>query len=210
MKMLIRIVFIGLIAMTGIQANAQKFGIQGGINLTTMVDEDDEYDYADIMDYENKLGFNGGITFELGFGDLFALEMAALVNSKGIQISEGDNYIRFNLLYADVPVMLKVGPSFGPIKVFGAVGPYMGYGITGNASIKIDGEKESEDIEWGDGEENDIKRLDYGAKFGIGGEVMGLTLGAYYSLGLANVAPTTEGGYTMKHRVISISLGYKF
>jgi hypothetical protein len=210
MKNLSKAFLVFLLVFSSAQTFAQKLGIQGGINLTTLVDKDDDMDYADEWGYENKLGFNGGLTLEMGLGDLIAVELGALVDSKGTQITEGDNYMRFNLLYADVPVLVKVGPSFGPVKVFGAAGPYVGFGLTGKSVLKVDGEKDSQDVEWGDGEDADIKRLDYGAKFGIGAEVMGFTVGAYYSLGLANVAPETENGYKMQHRAISISLGYKF
>lgn len=210
MKNLSKVLFFFLLVFISAQTYAQKFGIQGGINLTTLVDKDDDFDYADEMEYENKLGFNGGVTLELGLGDLIAVELGALIDSKGTQISEGDNYLRFNLLYADVPVLVKVGPSFGPVKVFGAAGPYVGFGLSGKVVLKYEGEKESEDIEWGSGDEADIKRMDFGAKFGIGAEVTGFTFGAYYSLGLANVAPDTENGYKMQHRAISISVGYKF
>ncbi len=210
MKNLSKLLFIFLLVILSAPTFAQKFGIQGGINLTTLVQKDDDMDYADEWGYENKLGFNGGVTLEMGIGDLIAVELGALVDSRGTQISNGDNYIRFNMLFADVPVLVKVGPSFGPAKVFGAVGPYVGFGITGKTVTKVDGEKESQDIEWGDGEDADAKRLDYGAKFGIGAEVMGFTVGAYYSLGLANIAPDTENGNKMQNRAISISLGYKF
>lgn len=210
MKNLSKLLFIFLLVILSAPTFAQKFGIQGGINLTTLVQKDDDMDYADEWGYENKLGFNGGVTLEMGIGDLIAVELGALVDSRGTQISNGDNYVRFNMLFADVPVLVKVGPSFGPAKVFGAVGPYVGFGITGKTVTKVDGEKESQDIEWGDGEDADAKRLDYGAKFGIGAEVMGFTVGAYYSLGLANIAPDTENGNKMQNRAISISLGYKF
>ena len=210
MKNLSKLLFIFLLVILSAPTFAQKFGIQGGINLTTLVQKDDDMDYADEWGYENKLGFNGGVTLEMGIGDLIAVELGALVDSRGTQISNGDNYVRFNMLFADVPVLVKVGPSFGPAKVFGAVGPYVGFGITGKTVTKVDGEKESQDIEWGDGEDADAKRLDYGAKFGIGAEVLGFTVGAYYSLGLANIAPDTENGHKMQNRAVSISFGYKF
>ncbi|MBN1144173.1 MAG: PorT family protein [Bacteroidales bacterium] len=211
MKKLSKVLFVLLLVFISAQTYAQKIGIQGGINLTTLVEKDDDINYADEFEYENKLGFNGGLTLEMGLGDLIAVEIGALVESRGTQITEGDDYIRLNLLYADVPVLLKVGPSFGPVKVFGAAGPYIGFGITGKTTIKYEGEKESEDIEWGnDEEESDFKRLDYGAKFGIGAEVSGVTFGAYYSLGLANLSPYTGDGYKIQHRALSLSVGYKF
>jgi hypothetical protein len=115
-----------------------------------------------------------------------------------------------NLLYADIPVLLKGGPTLGVVKIFGAAGPYIGIGLTGKAVTDIAGQKDSESIEWGDGDQADFKRLDYGAKFGVGAEFSGFTFGAYYALGLANLAVATDGGYKESHRVISFSVGYKF
>ena len=210
MKNLNKGLFIGLLLIAGVQTYAQKIGIQGGINLSTLVDKDDNTDYADLLDYENNPGFNAGITLELSLSKLLSVEVGAMVDSKGTKMSEGENYLKLNLLYADVPVLVKVGPSLGPVKVFGAAGPYVGFGLTGKTSLKIAGETTTEVMKWGDGEENDFKRLDYGAKFGIGAEVMGFTIGAYYSMGLANIASETSGGYKEMNRVISVSVGYKF
>jgi len=207
MRNLSKVLFVSLLVFISMQSFAQKFGVQGGINLANMVSKDDEDTYSD--EFDMNLGFNAGVTFELGFGDLMSLEMGAMMDTKGFKISEGDATVKVNLLYADVPVLLKVGTGLGPVRVFGAVGPYLGVGITGKYTVEFDGDKESEDIEWGDGDEADLKRLDYGAKFGIGAEASGFTFGVYYSLGLANLAVDTEGGYKEQNRGLSFSVGYK-
>lgn len=202
-----RILILCLLTVIGTQTFAQKFGIQAGPNFSKMVIKDDDETYSD--DLEMNLGFNAGVSCEIGFGNLMAVEVAALLDSKGFKVKEGDDSWKLNALYADIPVLVKVGPSFGPIKVFAAAGPYLGIGLTGKSIIEIDGEKDTEDIEWGDGED-ESKRLDYGAKFGVGAEVSGINLGIYYSLGLANTSSDTENGYKEQHRVLSISVGYKF
>ena len=72
-------------------------------------------------------------------------------------------------------------------------------------------QSESEDVSWGsDAEEDDLKPFDYGAKFGVGAELKGLSLGVYYALGLANISPYTDYGTKISNKVLSISLGYKF
>ena len=211
MKKLVKLFVFSILALISVQTFAQKIGVQGGINLATMLAKDDESTYSD--EFDMNLGFNAGITFEIGFNDLLSLEAGVMADSKGFDWDTDFLGIpvktEFNLLYLDVPVLIKVGPSFGPVKVFGAAGPYVGFGISGKIKAEAQGTSTTEDVNWGDSEDSDLKSLDYGAKFGAGVEVKGFTLGAYYSLGLANVEPVSEGGSKSQHRVLSFSVGYK-
>jgi hypothetical protein len=212
MKNLSKVLLFSLLTIISAQTFAQKFGIQGGLNLANMVWKDDEGTYSD--DFSMNLGFNAGVTVEFGFGELLSLEAGILAETKGFKWDDvfgmGVN-MQTNLTYIDVPVLLKVGPTLGPVKVFGAAGPYIGYGIAGKFKYEGDGDSETEDVEWGsDEEESDFKPLDYGLKFGIGAEASGFTFGAYYALGLANISPYTDEGTKISNNVISISVGYKF
>lgn len=213
MKKLSKVLFVLLLVVISAQTYAQKFGIQGGLNLSNQVWKDDDDTYSD--EFKMLPGFNAGITLEMGFSDLIGLEVGLIADTKGFKIKEevlgSEVTMKASLLYLDVPVLIKVGPSFGPAKIFAAAGPYVGFGLTGKMKMEAEGEDETEDISWGsDEEEDDFKRLDFGAKFGIGAEVMDFTLGAYYSLGLANLSPYTDGGAKISNNLISISVGYKF
>lgn len=208
MRNLSKVLILFFVVFISMQSFAQKFGVQAGVNLANMVSKDDAETYSD--DFEMNLGFNAGVTFELSFSDFLGLEMGALVDTKGFKISESGATAKINLLYADIPVLLKGGPTLGAVKIFGAAGPYLGVGITGKYTFEFDGDKESEDVVWGDGDDADLKRLDYGAKFGVGAEVKGFSIGAYYALGLANIAVDNSDGYKESHRVVSFSVGYKF
>jgi len=208
MKSLSRVLFFTLLVLISSQTFAQRFGIQAGVNMSNMTIKYGDEDLSD--DLESLLGFNAGINFEVGFGDLISLEAAVIANTKGTKMSEGDDFLKYNLLFVDVPLMIKVGPSFGPAKVFAAAGPYVGFGLTGKYIAEFDGEKETEDIVWGSDEEADSKRLDYGAKFGVGGEISGITLGVYYHLGLANLGTGDDSDYKEHHKFFSVSVGYKF
>ncbi|MFO7368744.1 MAG: porin family protein [Bacteroidales bacterium] len=213
MKKLSKVLFVLLLVVISAQTYAQKFGIQAGLNLSNQVWKDDDDTYSD--EFKMLPGFNAGVTFEMGFGDLIGLEVGLIADTKGFKIKEdvlgSEVTMKASLLYLDVPVLIKVGPSFGPAKVFAAAGPYVGFGLTGKMKMEAEGEEETEDISWGSDEvEDDFKRLDFGAKFGIGAEVMNFTLGAYYSLGLANLSPYTDGGARISNNLISISVGYKF
>lgn len=212
MKKLSKVLFVLLLVVISAQTYAQKFGIQAGLNLSNQVWKDDDDTYSD--DFKMLPGFNAGITLEMGFSDLIGLEVGLLADNKGFKMEESfdgeEVSMKASLLYLDVPVLIKVGPSFGDAKVFAAVGPYFGFGLAGKYKMEGFGEEEEDDVTWGNDEEDDFKRLDYGAKFGIGAEVMNFTVGAYYSLGLANLSTFTDDGAKMSNRVISISVGYKF
>ena len=212
MRNLGKVLLFSLLTFISMQTFAQKFGVQGGVNLANMLAKDDEATYSD--DFTMNMGYNAGVTFELGFGDLISLEAGILAETKGFKwenVMGMDVTTKVNLLYIDVPVLLKVGPTLGPVKIFGAAGPYIGYGVTGKFKSESGDQSDTQDVEWGsDAEESDFKPLDYGAKFGVGAEFMKFTFGAYYALGLANISPSTEGGAKINNKVISISLGYKF
>jgi hypothetical protein len=199
------IVFFGLLS---VQTFAQTIGIQGGINLSTMLLKDNDNTYSD--EFDNNLGFNAGITLGLELSKLIEVEVGAIIESRGFKIEDAGDTWKMNLIYADIPVLLKVGPTLGPVKIFGAAGPYFGIGLAGKNVYDIGGQKESEDVNWGSAEEDDFKRMDFGAKFGIGAEAMKFTFGAYYTLGLANLSTITDNGEKIQNRGISICVGYKF
>lgn len=115
-----------------------------------------------------------------------------------------------NLLYIDVPLNAKASFDLGGAKLFVLAGPYAGFGITGKYKIKSEGLSIEQDIEWGTDEESDLKRLDFGINAGVGVQINSFEISAGYGLGLANLAPQTEGGYKIANRVIGISLCYKF
>lgn len=212
MKNFTKALLLAILALVSAQTFAQRVGLQAGLNLSNQVWKDDDDTYSD--EFDMLLGFNAGLTIEVGFGDLIGLEVGLLADNKGFKAEEsidGEKLsAKASLLYLDIPVLIKVGPSFGPAKVFAAVGPYIGVGLAGKYKVEVLGEEEDEDVTWGNDEEDDYKRLDYGAKFGIGTEVMNFTLGAYYSLGLANLSTITDNGAKMSNNVFSISVGYKF
>ena len=213
MKNLSKVLLFSLLALISTQTFAQKFGVQAGVNMANQLWKDDDGTYSD--DNKMLLGFNAGVTVEIGLGDLLAVEAGLIAETKGFKeeydILGVTGSAKGSLLYLDVPVLIKVGPSFGPVKVFAAAGPYVGFGLMGKAKYEEDGETFNEDIEWGSDEEaDDYKRLDFGAKFGVGAEVSGFTLGVYYALGLANISPYTDNGAKINNKVLSVSLGYKF
>lgn len=203
------VVFFSFIVLNSF---SQKFGVKAGLNLSNMLEKDNEVTYSE--DYKMKLGFNVGGNIEISFNDMLSFEPGLSLSTKGYKIKMEEDGVEVkgsvNLLYIDVPLNAKASFDLGGAKLFVLAGPYAGFGITGKYKVKSEGISIEQDIEWGTDEESDLKRLDFGINAGVGVQINSFEISAGYGLGLANLAPQTEGGYKIANRVIGISLGYKF
>ncbi len=213
MKNLVKLFLIGFALLMASQSFAQNLILKGGLNMANMLEKDDDDTYSD--DYKMKPGFHAGLGVEIPVSEAIALEVGALMTTKGLKIKDeifGVDYsATLNTLYLDIPVLLK--PYFEVAegtKIFGAVGPYVGLGLAGNLKVKAAGETDTESLDWGNDEDkDDFKRLDFGLSIGGGIEIKGLQVGVSYGLGLANISPYSDDGYKSQNRVLAISVGYK-
>jgi hypothetical protein len=221
MKKIKNLLFIVLLITLASSTFAQSFGIKAGLNLSNMTMKDDEDTYSD--DYKMLPGFHVGVVAEIPFSDMFSFEPGLLLSTKGFKFEESEEYMgetmeskmKMSLYYLDIPLNLKASFGSDDTKFYGTFGPYLGMGLSGKYKSEIsfmgETESEDEDVEWGsDAEEDDIKRFDFGVAVGAGVEFGAISVGAAYALGLANISAYTEEGSSIKNKVISVSVGYKF
>lgn len=209
---------VALFAITSsLTASAQSFGVKCGMNLSNIVEKDDDETYSG--DYKLKPGIHIGGTAEFEINDMFTFEPGALISTKGYREKEEHEdgeykYIgSLNLVYLEIPMNAKATLDLGGTKVFVFAGPYLALGLTGKAKSEVnfygETEKDSESVEWGS-EDDKAKRLDFGLNIGAGAQLtdeISVSLG--YGLGLGNVSNDTENGYKIQNRVVSLSVGYK-
>jgi opacity protein-like surface antigen len=218
MKNLTKISIILLISMLGLKANAQTFGLKAGLNLSNMLDKDDDDTYSN--DYKMNPGFHLGATVDVPLSNFLSFESGLLFTTKGTksetEIMGADFKARVILSYLEIPLTIKATHDLGGgLKMYGAVGPYVGVGIGGKVkgTIEYQGETETneEEIKWGgDEDEDDLKRLDVGLTFGGGVEINSIMVGISYDLGLSNISAYQDEGTTGKNRVLKFSVGYRF
>jgi len=209
------IVFISLFCL---QSNAQTFGLKAGLNLSNMLEKDDDDTYSN--DYKMNPGFHIGATVDVPINAFLSFEPGLLFTTKGMKYEDKimgvDVKAKANLYYLDIPLTLKASHDLGGgLKMTGAVGPYVGFGLSGKlkATAEYQGNEETEevDVKWGnDEDEDDLKRLDIGLTFGGGVEINSLTIGISYDLGLSNISAYQDYGTTNKNRVLKFSIGYRF
>ena len=230
MKKNLALIFFALVTtVTYAQSNSKlenkkiariSYVVKGGLNLSNMLLKDDNGTSREGI--KSKTGFHFGITAEYPISELVAFETGILFSNKGIKsnnkyIHSTDTYesnLKLNLLYIEVPLTAKAYINVGQSKIFGALGPYIGLGLSGKykEDMIINGETNSSEhnINWGSGLTDDYKRLDYGLTAGVGIEISSIQIGLSYNLGLANISARTDSGLKIKNRVFGISAGYKF
>jgi opacity protein-like surface antigen len=186
-------------------ANAQevKFGVKGGINLSTLTGDNDEA--------SSKVGFQVGGFAEIKLTDKFSVQPEVLYSLQGAKSEFSEFGLNskstLNLSYLNIPVMAKyyVAEKFSL-----EAGPQIGFLLSAKDDTKVTmgGESSSEKINVKD----DYKSIDFGVNFGAGYDFTeNLSAGLRYNLGLSNIAETVEGeSYKVKNSVFSLSVGYKF
>ena len=214
-----------------------SYVIKSGFNLSNVLAKDDEN--TDRTNDKWKSGFHLGITAEFPITETVVFETGLLLSTKGFKFnvtdtlydeppgygykygetyqSQGeicDSKRSLNLLYLVIPLTAKTYFNVRGIRLFGALGPYVGYGLIGKSKSKntINGQTESQeiDVNWGSGYNDDVKRLDFGLTACIGMEIRSIQIDLSYNLGLANICADTFNGLKINNRALGLSIGYKF
>jgi hypothetical protein len=192
------------------------FSIRGGGNLSRMMLKNDNENISE--DYKMTPGFQFGLTAELKISEMAAFETGIIFSTKGVKMKEEylDEEFKatINLNYLEIPLNAKLYFSEGDTRIFGLIGPYIGYGLSGKTKIEDNyaGETETRtnDLKFGSSENDDLKSLDFGLAAGVGLDASRFQVGLTYSYGLANISSYTESGMTIKNRNIALYVGIKF
>lgn len=177
-------------------ASAQV-GVLVGLNSAN-VDFDVEEAGVSITG-DRRMGFVGGLTFNLPVQEMFSVELDALFAQKGSEISvpAEDFSQKVKLNYLDLPVLGRINlPGSGPARVHLLVGPSFNFNI-------------SEKFDPDEGEDDEVETFETALVFGGGVTVNRFRVDVRYGLGLSNIVKDSEAeGITGKNRVFSILVGF--
>lgn len=221
MKNLTKVLTVLLITNFCYQANAQTIGVKGGLTLANqryVVYQDD--DDIEQIHYDMNPGFHLGFTVDVPFNGFLSVEPGIFFTTKGYRYKQSILGVslttKANTYYLDIPVALKLSYEiFNGFKLFGTVGPYVGFGLGGDLVVigksGMGEESGKTKIKWGNDEADDhFKRFDWGVTFGGGVEIRSILVGVSYDLGLYNISPYQERGRCTNNRILKISVGYRF
>jgi hypothetical protein len=190
-----RIFLIALALMAFGVTNAQqtRFGIKGGLNLTTFAG-------GNYWDAKSLVGFQLGGFAEIKVIDRLSIQPEVLFSTQGAKIDGGSfGDFDYKLNYINVPVLAK----FYITKQFTVEGgPQLGF--------LVSAKQEGDDVK------DNFKSVDTGFNFGAGYNFTdNVSVNLRYTVGLSNIADynadTAEEYYdSPKNSVLALTLGYKF
>ncbi|MFN3802099.1 porin family protein [Belliella pelovolcani] len=194
------ILLFAVLALFAFEINAQNydrndaiggFGIRGGANFFNFGGSD-----ASNNDYDNRVGFHGGLYANMFLGSRIALEPGVYYSIKGTQNDDFANS-RAILNYVDVPLLLRLYLSDG-LNVFG--GPQASF-LTGS---RFEGDFFGSSFSY---ETDAITKTDLGFVVGIGYNLpKGLNIQGSYDYGTSPVFKDSDAA--IYNRGFKLSLGY--
>ncbi|HUC80938.1 MAG TPA: outer membrane beta-barrel protein [Flavisolibacter sp.] len=227
-----KITLVAALLFAGLFAVAQSGQIRAGVNLANVSVTDN----GRVNEGNQLTSFQVGLVGDIRLGvSPLSLQSGILYTGKGSKLEQGTEgqagYFKqtFNPRYLEVPLnLLFKAPLGGSTRLFAGAGPYAAVGIGGNVRTEgrgILGQTYSReaDIRFSDDDPTTfdeeegaglgvVRRFDYGVNGTAGIEGRSYVLGVNYGHGLAKLQSGTSSGddNNNKHRVWSITLGFKF
>jgi hypothetical protein len=210
---------IALLLLAGLsfsfaQAQSAKIGLKGGANYSNIAGD---LQHENV--YQNKLGFNGGLTanFAIAGGNFLSIQPELLYSQKGYKYRDEEyrdllgRQIKSkgtrNFNYLDLPVLLKVNAG----GLFFEAGPQLSYllGIRDNTETSINGDTDSN---WRKIDKDDLAELEVGYAAGLGFQAAnGVSLGLRYNGSISELAksdPNNDELVNARHSAFQLQLGF--
>jgi hypothetical protein len=228
-KRLINFFIISCISVTSF-AQTDAAWLKGGVNFANVsYNSDGEVDDATML-----TSFHFGIMGDINIAKILAIQPGILFTGKGSKIQSGtpnDNFYykaTTNPLYIEVPVnvAIKLQLASSESNFFFGAGPYIAIGVGGKR--KIEGKNlgisynSKEKIEYSNDDPSTfnneegtglgvMRRFDYGLNGTAGFQLKNGMLALNYGYGLAKLqsGSSNSADNSNKHRVLSISVGFK-
>ena len=148
-------------------ANAQQFGVKGGLTLSTVGGADNPKENKDVVLYE------AGVVYKADLGAGFAIQPALGYQMKGAKFQQNStqNNVETKTGFVELSVAAQWGPDLLAFRPYVFVEPYLGYVVTGQESLtNRAGTPASNDVKAALHKEAKNK-LEFGAGAGVGLEV---------------------------------------
>ena len=200
--------------------NAQ-IGVKGGLNLATLQQEGQPTTFENV-EAGSVLGFQVGVMYRFSLSDNLKFQPELLYIQKGgTQNYEETTLDRQTEVetfynYLEVPLMLQYYFSEGS-GFFVEGGLFAGFAMSGRNDITtvVAGETFTGEETLNFDDQDNQRRLDYGASFGLGYAFNNLAINLRYNLGINNLLDadainTNDEDPRLSTRGLSATLGYYF
>jgi len=184
---------IAIMAFAFTNAQSTRFGIKGGLNLSTVVG-------GDVENTKSIVGFHVGGLAEIHVVEKFYIQPEVLFSAQGTKADDLGSDIDIKLNYLNIPVIAKYYIVDKKFNV--EAGPQLG--------ILLSAKAEDFDIK------DDTKSVDFGFNVGAGYSFTdNLSIGLRYTIGLSplwddDIDSSEELYNSAKNSNLQLSLAYKF
>ncbi|HEU4860453.1 MAG TPA: porin family protein [Chitinophagaceae bacterium] len=200
-----------------------SFGLRAGVNFQNINGKDEN---GDKVKNDILTGFNVGVNAEIPVGVDFYFQPGLLYSLKGAKSEDDILGQSFNttlkISYLEIPLNLIYKPLLGNGHLLLGFGPYVAFGVGGEATYEGGGSSLTEKVKFkktvSSSDPNDvvyIRPMDAGANLLAGYEFANrFSFQLNTQLGLVKINPEYEGvsndESSVKNTGFGISLGYRF
>jgi hypothetical protein len=197
------VVSIALFALISLNAQNIRFGVTAGTSIASQ-----KFKSSGIsISGDSKVGFTAGVLADMGVTENFVFQPGLNFTQKGSKISSNGVTATQTLNYIELPLNFLYNTAAGSGHFFGGIGPVLGYGISG----KAESDGESQDIHFGNSDNDDYKPFEFSGNILAGYEFSnGVFVSANYNHGFSNILNGGDSGESAKNSYFGIRLGYKF
>lgn len=207
-----------MIAQT-VDERKTRLAILGGVNFQNITGKDF---FGDKLSSKGVFGFHVGLNAQIPVAPQFYFQPGLLFSTKGGEITDNDITQKINLSYIELPLNFVYKSQLGNGFIMLGFGPYLGYGIAGNANYDSTlGNVDSDVVFTNVVAINEpitstyFKALDIGGNLFFGYEMAsGIFLQLNTQFGMININPEDNrfpgGKATLKNTGFGLSLGYRF
>ena len=187
----ISLMFCALVLTSAVFAQGAKFGLKGGLNVSTLTNNEGN-------EMGSRLGLHAGALAHIHLSKNFAIQPELVYSSQGAKYTVTDGEHSLGLNYINLPLQLQYMFDNG-FRI--QTGPQAGFLV--NVNDKRDG------TETGFFTSDDFKSVDFSWSAGLGYlTYSGLGVDARYNFGLNNV--NDAGSAVRRNNVFQVGIFYMF
>jgi len=209
MKKLFFLSVIFLVSQFTIHAQNTRFGFTAGsvfANYNSKVDGEND-------NGNSKTGITAGVMVDIPVSKQFSFQPAINFVQKGSKDEQTlggvTETVSVNINSIEVPLNFLYNAVSNSGSFFIGAGPSFAFALSGKFKYSDGSNSLSEDIKFGNGDDDDIKGMDPGANFLAGYSFKsGLLFSVNYNAGLTNLSPGSSSDETLKSHYFGIKLGY--
>lgn len=209
MKKLLSLTLLFVITYYPSQAQNTRFGFTAGASIAN-------YNAKVSGESDNgnsKTGLTAGVLVDIPLSKNFSFQPAVNFVQKGTKDEQtyGGNTEKVSLgtNHIEVPMNILFNASGNTGNFFIGAGPSLAFGISGKWKFEDDTNSLTEDVSFGNGQDDDLKGLDMGVNF-LAGFCFpnGLMFSVNYNTGLSNLAIGGSGNASLKSHYFGIKAGW--